>query len=151
MLHRRQSTPLPAEPTVTHLQVDPSTVCVIDAKSTFDHHVRESTGGYCRRTAPELCVIRRSTQTLRARCRWVPHERMVVDALTKRHGRETHKRNLRPQRKVAHAVEWDDETQWVVLTRLKAYFLSRVPFDEARCSSAFFFGACFVSLSVILI
>ena len=27
-----------------------------------------------------------SMQTLRARCRWVPHERMVVDALTKRHG-----------------------------------------------------------------
>ena len=25
-------------------------------------------------------------QTLRARCRWVPHERMVVDVLTKRHG-----------------------------------------------------------------
>ena len=25
-------------------------------------------------------------QTLRARCRWVPHERMVVDALTKRRG-----------------------------------------------------------------
>ena len=25
-------------------------------------------------------------QTLKARCRWVPHERMVVDALTKRHG-----------------------------------------------------------------
>ena len=70
----------------SHLQVDPSTVCVIDAKSAFDHLVRESTGGHCRRTAQELCVIRRSMQTLRARCRWVPHERMVVDALTKRHG-----------------------------------------------------------------
>ena len=71
----------------------------------------------------------RSMQTLRARCRWVPHERMVVDALTKRHGnsvtmllllrdgvlsivdedrepairkmyRETHKRNLRPHQQV---------------------------------------------------
>ena len=82
---------LPAEPTVTfmkvdsHLQVDPSTMCVIDAKSASDHLVRESTGGQCRRTAQELCVIRRSMQTLRARCRWLPHERMVVDALTKRH------------------------------------------------------------------
>ena len=44
-LHRRKSTPLPAEPTGTvmkadsHLQVDPSTVCVIDAKSAFDHLV----------------------------------------------------------------------------------------------------------------
>ena len=47
-LHRRKSILLPAEPTVTimkadsHLQVDPSTVCVIDAKkSAFDHVVRE--------------------------------------------------------------------------------------------------------------
>ena len=60
-LQRRKSTALPAEPTVTvmkaasHLQVDPSTVCVIDAKSAFDHLVRDSTGGHCRRTAQELC------------------------------------------------------------------------------------------------
>ena len=138
LLHRRKSISLPVEPTVTvmkadsHLQIDPSTVCVIDAKSAFDHLVRESTGGHCRRTAQELCVIRRSMQTLRARCRWVPHERMVVDALTKRHGnsvtmlrllrdgvlsivdedrelamrrvyRETHKRNLRPHQQVEQA------------------------------------------------
>ena len=57
---------------------------VTDAKSAFDHLIRKPTGGHCRRTAQELCVIRRSMQTLRARCRWVPHERMVVDALTKR-------------------------------------------------------------------
>ena len=63
--------PLPTDPTVTvmkadsRLQVDPSTVCVIDAKSAFDHRVRESTGDHCRLTAQELCVIRRSMQTLR--------------------------------------------------------------------------------------
>ena len=91
-LHQRKSITLPVEPTVTvmeadsHLQVAPSTLCVIVAKSAFDHLVREPTGGHCRRTAQELCVIRRSMQTLRARCRWVPHERMVVDALTKSHG-----------------------------------------------------------------
>ena len=39
-----------------------------------------------RRTAQELCLIRRSMQTLRSRCRWVPHERLVANALTKRHG-----------------------------------------------------------------
>ena len=56
-LHRRKSISSPAEPTVTvmkadsHLQIDPSTVCVIDAKSAFDHLVREPTGGHCRRTA----------------------------------------------------------------------------------------------------
>ena len=53
----------PAEPTATdmkadsHLQVDPSTVCVINAKSPFDHLVRESTGGHYRRiAAQELCT-----------------------------------------------------------------------------------------------
>ena len=137
-LHRRKSISLPVEPAVTvmkadiRLQNDPATVCVIDAKSAFDHLVRESTGGHCRRAAQELCVIRRSMQTLRARCRWVPQERTVVDALTKRHGnsltmlrllrdgvlsivdedrepamrkvyRETHKRNLRPHQQVEKA------------------------------------------------
>ena len=63
-LHRRKSISLPAEPTVTvmkadsHLQVDSSTVCVVDAKSALDHQVRESTGGHGRRTAQESCVIR---------------------------------------------------------------------------------------------
>ena len=38
-------------------------MCVIDAKGAFDHLVRESTGGHCRRTAQELCVIRKSMQT----------------------------------------------------------------------------------------
>ena len=86
-LPRRKSiTPPAVMKADSHLQIDPSTVCAIDAKSAFDHLVRESSGGHCRRTAQELCVIRRSMQTLRARCRWVPHERMVVDALTKRHG-----------------------------------------------------------------
>ena len=56
-LHRRKSTPLPAEPTVTvmksdsPLQVDPSTMCVIDANSALDRLVREPSGGHCRRTA----------------------------------------------------------------------------------------------------
>ena len=78
-LHRRRSTPMPAEPTVTvmkadsHLQVDPSTVWVIDAKTAFDHLVRDSTGGHCRRTAQELCVIRRNMRTLRERYRWGYH------------------------------------------------------------------------------
>ena len=40
----------------SYLQIDPSTVCVIDAKSAFDHLVRESSGGHCRRTAQELIM-----------------------------------------------------------------------------------------------
>ena len=149
-LHRRQSVSLPVEPTVTvmkadsHLEIDPSTACVIDAKSAFDHLVRESTGGHCRRTAQQLCVIRRSMQTLRARCRWVPHERMVVDALTKNHGnsvtmlrllrdgvlsivdedrelamrkvyRETHKRNLPPRQQVEQAITGEYDWRNVVV------------------------------------
>ena len=130
----------------SHLQIDPSTVCVIDAKSAFDHLVRESTGGHCRRTAQELCAIRRSMRTLRARCRWVTHERMVVDALTKRHGnsgtmlrllrdgvlsivdedrelamrkvyRETHKRNLRPRQQVEQAQMGEYDQRIAALTR----------------------------------
>ena len=92
-LHRRESASFPTEPTVTvmkadsRLQIDPSTVGINDDRSAFDLLAQESIGGHCRRTAQELRVIRRSMQTLRARCRWVLHERMVVDALTKRHGK----------------------------------------------------------------
>ena len=55
-------------------------------------------------------------QTLRARCRWVPHERMVVDAsrwspvnrgrrsrAMRNVYRETHKRNLRPHQQMEQA------------------------------------------------
>ena len=51
-LHRRKSISLLVEPTSTvmkadsHLQIDASTVCVIDAKSAFDYVVRELTGGH---------------------------------------------------------------------------------------------------------
>ena len=110
-LHRRKSKPLPAEPTVTVM------------KAQIDHPFT-----VCHRC--EKC--RRNMQTLRGRCRWVPHERMVVDALPRRHGnsvtmlrllrdgvlsivdedrelamrkvyRETHKRNLQPHRQVEQA------------------------------------------------
>ena len=80
-------------------------------------------------------MIRRSMQTLRARCRKEPHLRMVVDALTKRHGnsitrlrqlrdgvlsivdedqelamretcREKHHCNVRPYRQVGNVGRW---------------------------------------------
>ena len=81
-------------------------------------------------------------ETLRARCRWVPHERMVVEALTKRRGycvtvvrllrdgflsivdedrelarnvyRETHKRNLQPHQQVEHAQTGEYDRRNVV-------------------------------------
>ena len=67
------------------IHLDPSIVCIVDAKSAFDHLIRESSGGHGRRTAEGLCVFRRSMQALRVKRRCVP-DSMIADALTKRHG-----------------------------------------------------------------
>ena len=64
--------------------VDPAIVSVVDAKSIFDHLVRECTGGQCRRTALVLSIIRESMGLLQARRRWIPHHQMPADGLTKR-------------------------------------------------------------------
>ena len=99
-------------------------------------------------------------QTL-ARCRWLPHERMVVDALTKRHVnsvtmlrllrdgilpivdedqelairetyRETHERNLRPHRQV-------EQTQSVEWDRRNAVVCSHtIKADEISWSEQSF-------------
>ena len=80
----------PAERTVTVMKADstahfyPSTACVTDGNGCFDHPIRASIDVRWRRTAPELCVIRRSIQTLRASCRLVPHNSVIADALTPR-------------------------------------------------------------------
>ena len=43
------------------IHIDPSTVCIVDARSTFDHLLGASTGGPCRLPpAQERCCIRRS-------------------------------------------------------------------------------------------
>ena len=66
---RRANDPDLSIPTVTVLKhesrviIDPSIVSVVDAKSIFDHLVRECTGGQCRRTALVLSVIRESLRT----------------------------------------------------------------------------------------
>ena len=149
-LHWRKSISLPVAPSVTvmkadsHLQIDPSTVCVIDAKSAFDHLVRESTGGHCRRTAQKLCLIRRSMQTLWARCRYGYHTSgWSSTRWTKRHGksvtmlrllrdgvlsivdedrelamrkvfRQTRRRNLRPHQLVEQAQTGEYDRRNVV-------------------------------------
>jgi hypothetical protein len=61
--------------------------CVVDAKSLFDHLVKETVG--CtddKRTAIEMQVIRQSMQETNAVIRWVPHPKMFMDCLTKRCG-----------------------------------------------------------------
>ena len=65
------------------IHLDPSTVYIVDAQSALDHLIRESTGGHCRRTAQELLC---HSLEHAAKCRSVPHDSMVADALTKRHG-----------------------------------------------------------------
>ena len=53
-------------PTVTVIKadsaihLDPSIVCIVDAKGACDHLIRSSTGGHRRRTAEELCLFRQS-------------------------------------------------------------------------------------------
>lgn len=62
-------------------------LCVVDAKSLFDHLVKETVG--CtddKRTAIEMQVIRQSMQETNASVRWVPHPKMFMDCLTKRSG-----------------------------------------------------------------
>ena len=136
-LHRRKSILLPAEPTVTimkadsHLQVDPSTVCVIDAKSAFDHLVRMSTGGHCRVTATRtVCDQEKYANTegevqmgttradgsrrideeaweQRYDVATVARRSPIVDEdrelAMRKVNRETHKRNQRPHRQVEQA------------------------------------------------
>ena len=65
------------------------TLCVVDAKSLYDHLVKETIGATeDKRTAIEMQVIRQSMCETGASIRWVPHPKMVMDALTKRSGNQ---------------------------------------------------------------
>ena len=62
-------------------------LCVVDAKSLFDHLVKETIGSTeDRRTAIEMQVIRQSMTETGTVVKWVPHGRMTIDSLTKRFG-----------------------------------------------------------------
>eukprot|EP00971_Amphidinium_carterae_P031812 626637-Amphidinium_carterae.1 len=65
----------------------PSSV-VTDAKSLFDQLSKESSTATLadKRCAVELAAIRQTLDLLKTRVRWVPHHRMIADALTKRVG-----------------------------------------------------------------
>ena len=109
-LHRLKSISLPEE-TVTvmkadsHLQIDPSTVCVIDAKSAFDHLVRESTG---------RSLQTDSTRIMRDQKEHADTEGEVQTGTTRAacdHINKWSKRKLE---------NMTDELPWVVLTRSRA-------------------------------
>ncbi|CAE8648439.1 unnamed protein product [Polarella glacialis] len=61
-------------------------ICIVDAKSLFDHLARETVGGADKRNAIEIQIIRENLSDIAAGVRWVPHQQMIVDALTKRQG-----------------------------------------------------------------
>ncbi|CAE8734675.1 unnamed protein product [Polarella glacialis] len=61
-------------------------ICIVDAKSLFDHLAREAVGGADKRNAIEIQIIRQNLAEINAGVRWIPHQQMVVDGLTKRSG-----------------------------------------------------------------
>ena len=62
-------------------------LCIVDAKSLYDHLVKETVGTTDdRRTAIEMQVIRQAMLETGAVVKWVPHPRMFMDCLTKRSG-----------------------------------------------------------------
>eukprot|EP00913_Durusdinium_trenchii_P018774 g17642.t1 len=57
---------------------------VTDAKSLFDCLLRENPSGkQDRKSALELAIILKDLQETRSMVRWVPHQKMLVDSLTK--------------------------------------------------------------------
>ena len=62
-------------------------LCLVDAKSLYDHLAKSTVGTTDdRRTAIEMQVIRQSLAETSTEIRWVRHEQMLVDCLTKRFG-----------------------------------------------------------------
>lgn len=62
-------------------------LCLVDAKSLFDHLVKETIGSTDdRRTAIEMQVIRQSLEETGTAVKWIPHTKMIVDVMTKRSG-----------------------------------------------------------------
>ena len=57
---------------------------VTDAKSLFDCLLRENPSGrQDRKSALELAIVLRDLQSTKSMVRWVPHQKMIVDVLTK--------------------------------------------------------------------
>ena len=91
-LHRRKSISLPVEPTVTamkadsHLQIDPSTVVCHRCEKCFRSSGTRIDGRSLQTDSTRIMRDQKEHANTEGEVRWVPHERMVVDALTKRHG-----------------------------------------------------------------
>ena len=66
-----------------------SCMAIVDAKSLFDYLAKETIGGQDRRTAIEVQIIREDLNALSGEIRWVDHQSMVADCLTKLKGTRT--------------------------------------------------------------
>eukprot|EP00439_Symbiodinium_sp_Y106_P051746 s4878_g6.t3 len=82
-------------------QEDSRNLAVVDAKSLYDHLSKETCGHTSdQRTAAEMQIIRQTLSELGASIRWVDHNRMLVDALTKMGG------NVEPLLQVLRSGQW---------------------------------------------
>ncbi|CAK9096660.1 Retrovirus-related Pol polyprotein from transposon RE1 (Retro element 1) (AtRE1) [Includes: Protease RE1 [Durusdinium trenchii] len=62
-------------------------LCLVDAKSLFDHLVKSTVGtADDRRTAIEMQIIRQLMCETGTTIKWISHQQMIVDCLTKRFG-----------------------------------------------------------------
>lgn len=82
-LHQRRLQAFASEKT----EPDLKSICVVDAKSLYDHLSKETIGTASdKRTALEMQVIRQTLAETSTSIKWLPHPKMVVDVLTKRNG-----------------------------------------------------------------
>lgn len=58
-------------------------LAVVDAKSLYDQLCKETIGGQDKRTAIEIQIIREDLRSLQGQIRWVDHQAMIADGLTK--------------------------------------------------------------------
>ena len=61
-------------------------LAIVDAKSLYDYLSKQTVGGQDKRTAIEVQIIREDLNTLEGRVRWVDHQAMIADGLTKLRG-----------------------------------------------------------------
>ena len=64
-------------------QVLKQALAIVDAKSLYDHLSKDSVGGQDKRTAIEIQIIREDLNNLSGSIRWVDHQAMIADGLTK--------------------------------------------------------------------
>ena len=107
-------------------------LAVVDSKSFYDHLSKETCGHTSdRRTAIEMQIIRQTLLEAGASIRWIDHNRMIVDPLTKIGG------NLEPLLKLLTTGRWSivAEAQEVELRRQQKALGSGTKENFGGCAS----------------